>query len=124
MTRATGITSTGTARTPDGCSRFAQLGPPTAPRNPSPSANTVYQIGARWTGSNLELGATAYTLSVWVDRVKGTDAVAAAAMTETASAYLDFGSKAAAGTEQLNGQIRKIHVFQHVPSDEEMARQI
>ena len=95
-----------------------------ATKSASPSANTVYQIGARWTGSNLELGATAYTLSVWVDRVKGTDAVAAAAMTETASAFIDFGSKAAAGTEQLNGQIRKMHVFQYVPSDEEMARQI
>ncbi len=95
-----------------------------ATKSASPSANTVYQIGARWTGSNLELGATAYTLSVWVDRVKGTDAVAAAAMTETASAFIDFGSKAAAGTEQLNGQIRKMHVFQYVPSNEEMARQI
>jgi hypothetical protein len=95
-----------------------------AVKSATPSANTIYQIGARWTGSNLELGATAFTLSVWVDRVKGTDAVAAAAMTETATANLDFGSKAAAGTEQLNGNIRKIHVYQYVPSDVEMARQI
>lgn len=93
-------------------------------KSASPSANTVYQIGGRWTGVQGELDIDPYTLSVWIDRVKGTDAIAAAAMTEQASAYLDWGSKAAAGTEQLNGQIRKMRVFPYVPTDDEMARQI
>jgi len=95
-----------------------------ATKSATPSSATWYQIGARWTGSNGELGASPYTLSVWVDRVKGTDAVAGGAMTEAASSNFDFGSKAAAGTEQLNGQIRKIHSFQEVMNDTEMARQI
>lgn len=90
----------------------------------TPSPSTWYQIGARWTGANLENGDAAYTLSIFIDRVKGTDAVAGAAMTEAASSNFDFGSKAAAGTDQLNGQIRKIHSYQDVLTDTEMMRAI
>lgn len=95
-----------------------------AVKSASPSSATWYQIGARWTGTNLENGGPAYTLSVFVDGVKGTDATAAGVMTQAASSNLDFGSKAAAGTDQLNGQIRKIHSFQYVMTDTEMARAI
>lgn len=90
----------------------------------TPSSSTWYQIGARWTGSNGENGDAPYTLSIFVDRVKGTDAVAVAAMTEASSSNFDFGSKAAAGTDQLNGQIRKIHSYQDVLTDTEMMRAI
>ena len=88
----------------------------------TPSTDTWYQIGCRWTGANTENSATAYTLSIWVDRVKGTDAVAAGAMTQAASSNLDFGSKAAAGTEPLNGYIKRIHSYQYVFTDIEMQR--
>lgn len=90
----------------------------------TPSSATWYRIGARWTGSNTENGVSAYTLSIFIDGVKGTDAVAGAAMTEVASSNFDFGSKAAAGTDQLNGQIRKIHSLQYVMTDTEMQRAI
>ena len=90
----------------------------------TPSPDTWYQIGGRWTGSNGENGDAPFTLSIFVDRVKGTDAVAGAAMSEVASSNFDFGSKAAAGTDQLNGQIRKIHSYQDVLTDTEMMRAI
>lgn len=90
----------------------------------TPSSATWYQIGARWTGSNGENGDAPYTLSIFVDRVKGSDAVAGAAMTEAASSNFDFGSKGAAGTDQLNGQIRKIFSCQDVWTDTEMMRAI
>ena len=90
----------------------------------SPAPATWYQIGARWTGSNTENGATAYTISIFVDRVKGTDAVPGYPMTETASSIVDFGTAGGAGSFQLNGQIRKIHSYQHVLTDVEMQRTI
>lgn len=91
-------------------------------KSASPSSGTVYQIGARWTGANGELDVDPYTLSIWVDRVKGTDVVAGGAMAEQASSNFDFGTKAAADTDDLNGAIRKIHSFQYVMTDTEMAR--
>lgn len=95
-----------------------------ATKSATPSSATWYQVGARWTGANLENDDPAYTLSIFIDGVKGTDATAGGAMTQAASSNLDFGSKAAAGTEQLNGQIRKIHSHQIVFTDTEMARAI
>lgn len=92
--------------------------------NATPSPATWYQIGARWTGANGENDVDPFTLSIFVDRVKGTDAVAGAAMTEAASSNFDFGTTAAAGTDQLNGQIRKILSLQYVMSDTEMQRPI
>jgi len=93
-------------------------------KSTTPSTSTWYQIGARWTGSNAENGDAAYTLSIFFDRVKGTDATAGGVMSEAASSNFDFGSKAAAGTDQLNGQIRKIHSYAYVLTDTEMQRTI
>lgn len=90
----------------------------------TPSSATWYQIGARWTGSNTENGDAAYTLSIFIDRVKGTDAAAGAAMTEVASSNFDFGTKGGSGTDILNGRIRKIHSYQDALTDTEMMRTI
>jgi len=95
-----------------------------AVKSASPSSGVAYQIGARWTGSNGELGLSPYTLDVFVDRVKGTSAVAGGAMTQAASANFDFGTSLGAGFDQLNGEIRKIHSYQRVLTDVQMQRAI
>ena len=83
-------------------------------------AGQVYVFGARHTGSNGELDLTPFTLSVFIDTVKGTDVVMAAAVTETATSDLEIGSKAA--LEHFNGVVRLAHSYQWVPTDSEMAR--
>lgn len=93
-----------------------------ATKSASPSSVTWYQIARRWTGSNGELGLAPYTLSLFVDRVKGTDAVASGVITEAGTSSVYIGSRNSAGTDILNGQIRKIHSYQYVPTDVEMAR--
>jgi hypothetical protein len=77
-------------------------------------------LAARWTSDSQELGLTARTVSVFVDGVKGTDALAVAAPTESAAANLDFGSDA--GANNFNGVIRRTLVAQDVFSDIEIAR--
>lgn len=93
-----------------------------ATKSATPSAATWYWIGARWTGAEAELDATAYTASVWVDGVKGTDVVVGAAMTQAFTSSLEIGTKAAAGTDTLNGTIRNIHSLPIVYTDDEMGR--
>ncbi len=94
----------------------------TAYKDATPSSSTFYRIGARWIGSAGEHGLTAYTIDVFVDGVKGTSATAAGTMTEVASPTygVEFGAFLTA--VPLNGQIRKIHIFQYPPSDIEMSR--
>ena len=86
----------------------------------APVAGTVATIMARWTGSNAELGLTAFTSSVFVDGVKGTDVVTGAAPTEDTPANLEIGS--AEDTDRWDGQIRLLHSYQYVPSDAEAQR--
>lgn len=88
----------------------------------TPSSGVWYQIGARWTGTNGELGVTARTASIWVDRVKGTDVVSVVP-TEAGTATFDIGSTGSAGNI-LNGQIRKILSCQYVFTDTEMQRSL
>jgi len=95
-----------------------------ASKSATPSTSTWYQIGCRWIGVEAELGATAYTVSVWVDRVKGTDAVAAGVMTEVASPTRGLELGTYTGGFPLNGMIRKIHSYQYCLTDVEMARTI
>lgn len=83
-------------------------------------ANTRYVIGTRTTGSNGELGLAAFTQSVFVDGVKGTDAVAAGAMTESATSNLYVGSKNT--TDPFRGCIRRRISRQMARTDIEMAR--
>lgn len=83
-------------------------------------AGTVYLVGARWTGSNAELNLTAFTASIFIDGVKGTDVVTSAAPTEVTTVNLQIGSRE--GTDHFNGVVRLVHSFQWVPTDAEMAR--
>lgn len=81
---------------------------------------TLYKIGCRWTGVEAELGLTAYTLSVFVDGVKGTDATAAApTFTSPETWYRGSDSSFA---HQANGAIREWRVFPAALTDEEIAR--
>ena len=86
----------------------------------TPAAGTRYVIGVRCTGSRGELGLAPYTASIFVNGVKGTDVVHAAAMTEAATSTFDIGS--AAGTVPFRGRIRRRISRQIVLTDTEMAR--
>lgn len=88
----------------------------------TPSTGVWYQVGVRWTGSNEENDATAFTQSIYIDRVKYTDTTAAAAMTEAGTSTFDIGQQAAIGTNYLDGKIRKIHSLPIVLTDVEMTR--
>jgi hypothetical protein len=91
-----------------------------AVKSASPVANTRYLISVRKTGSRGELGLTAYTASIFVDGVKGTDVVPGAAMTEAGTSTFDIGTKA--GTDPFKGKIRRRISRQIVLTDTEMAR--
>lgn len=92
----------------------------TATKSGAVTRGTTYSIGARWTGVEAELGLTAYTISVFVNGVKGTDATSAAP-TFTSPETLYRGSTTAfAG--QANAAVREVRIFPYAPTDEEMAR--
>jgi hypothetical protein len=58
----------------------------------SPETDTEYKIACRVTGADGELDLDPYTLSIFVDGVKGTDAVSAA-LREVGGASLNIGSR-------------------------------
>jgi len=95
-----------------------------ATHSTAPTAGVGCQIGVRWTGSNAENGDAAYTASIFFNRVKGTDVNFVAAMTQAVSSTFWIGTKGGAGTDPLNGSIRKIISSQEVPTDTEMMRTI
>ncbi len=92
----------------------------------TPVSNAVpTAIAARWTSSVGELGLTAYTLSIFVDGVKGTDAVAAGPMVELdasdgVGAGLYLGSKN--GIYFLDGIVWDVEIVPFVQTDDEIAR--
>lgn len=90
----------------------------TASKTATVTRGTVYAIGCRWTGVEGELDLTPYTVSVFVDGVKGTDAVSAAP-TFTSPETLYRGSDASFA-KQANGQVREVRIFPYAPTDEEM----
>ena len=94
----------------------------TAYKAASPSSGVFYQIGARWLSSSGEYGGTARAISVWVDRVKGTDAAAAATMTEVSTPTYGLEIGAYTGSLPLDGQIRKVASYAYPKSDVEMSR--
>jgi len=94
----------------------------TAYKAASPSSGVFYQIGVRWLSSSGEYGGTARAISVWVDRVKGTDAAAAATMTEVSTPTYGLEIGAYTGSLPLDGQIRKIASYAYPKSDVEMSR--
>jgi hypothetical protein len=92
----------------------------TASKTSSVTRGTTYAIGCRWTGVEAELNLTAYTISVFVDGVKGTDATSAAP-TFTSPETLYRGSDSSFA-KQANGQVREWRIFPYAPTDEEIAR--
>jgi hypothetical protein len=90
----------------------------TASKTATVTRGTVYAIGCRWTGAEGELDLTPYTVSVFVDGVKGTDAVSAAP-TFTSPETLYRGSDASFA-KQANGAVREVRIFPYAPTDEEM----
>jgi len=91
----------------------------TATKTASVTRGTAVKLAARWTGAEGELDLTAYTVSVFVDGVKGNDATSAAptfTSPETLHRGHD-GSKA----NHANGAIREVRVFPYALADEEIA---
>ncbi len=91
--------------------------------------DTWHHVAWRWTGAAAELGLTARTLSVFLDGVKGTDAVATGAMVETDYGVSLPGAFALPGITlsgswslyPLNGVRRRLEVLPDVLTDEEIA---
>jgi len=91
----------------------------TASKTASVTRGTAVKLAARWTGAEGELDVAAYTISIFVDGVKGTDATSAAptfTSPETLHRGHD-GSKA----NHANGAIREIRIFPYALVDEEVA---
>lgn len=88
----------------------------------SPVRGTPIRVGARLVSTSGEHGLAAYTSSVFVDGVKGTDAVAAGFPTEAANSTITVGG-GGASLPPVSGVIRRWRVTQLVLSDTEIARQ-
>jgi hypothetical protein len=85
----------------------------------TPVAGTEYEVGYRVVSAEGELGLTPYTLSVWVDKAKGTDAVAAV-LAVANSSYLELGSRNAG--DVLDGYLSSIEITQQALADAEVQR--
>jgi hypothetical protein len=81
----------------------------------------TYDIACRWCGSEGELGLAPYTISVFVDGVKGTDAVASGAATMTSPAYLYCASEETETSGMPGAMIAQRLVSPFVLSDAEIA---
>ena len=79
-----------------------------------------YELVCRKTGTDQELGASAHTLSVFANGVKGSTQDVAGAMTQAASSYLQLGALSDA-TEQCDGHIGEIFISPFVLTDQEIA---
>lgn len=86
------------------------------------SRGSVTKVAFRWTSSEAELDLAAGTISVFVNGVKGTDAIPGAMPTETSPATIYLGcdgSNAAA-----NGLLKRIFVTPVVMTNQEIARTV
>ena len=83
---------------------------------------TPYKIGFRATGTDAEEDLAAYTISVFVNGVKGTDAVPGGAWTPGPAEYLYIGQNIA-GASLLDGGIRQLVIRPFVLADDEMVDQ-
>jgi len=91
----------------------------TTSRTATVTRGTAIKLAARWTGTEAELDLTAYTISVFVDGVKGTDATSAAP-TFTSPETLQRGHD---GTKanHVNGALREVRVYSTPLTDSEIA---
>lgn len=83
---------------------------------------TVYKLGTRWTGTDAEEDLAAYTISLFLAGVKGTDAVPAGTWTPGASEYLYIGQDNA-GANLWDGGMKQFVVRPFVFADAEMVDQ-
>lgn len=89
----------------------------TASKAASVTAGTAVELVCRWTGTNAEWGNAAYTQSIFVNGVKGTDAVAAAAITETSPSTVYIGKDSSGN--HFCGRIYELDFSPFVWSDDE-----
>lgn len=92
----------------------------TASKVAAVTRGTTYSIGCRWTGAEGELDLAAYTVSVFVDGVKGADATSAAP-TFSSPETLYRGSDSSFA-KHVNAAVREVRILPYAPTDEEMAR--
>lgn len=86
----------------------------------SVTRGTQYELVARWTSTAGELGLASRTQQLFVNKVKGTDAAAAADPTEIATVTMQLG-RANAG-EYLDGYVSEWDIVPDVSTDVEVAR--
>lgn len=90
-----------------------------ATKTASVTRGTAVKLSARWTGADGELDLTNYTLSLFVDDVKGTD-VTAAAPTFSAGGETLYRCSDSSFAHQLNGALRELRIRPFAPMDEEI----
>ena len=83
----------------------------------------VYKIGFRATGTDAEEDLTAHTISVFVNGVKGTDAVPGGAWTPGAAEYLYVGQNTTPDAATWDGGLRQLVIRPFVLADDEMVDQ-
>jgi len=82
---------------------------------------TTYDIGCRWTGADGEEDLAPYSISIFVNGVKGTDGLAPGIPTSLPAApYFYIGSDQA-GANNADGWFKHFVIGQSVFSDEEIA---
>ena len=94
----------------------------TASKTQALTRNTRYKIGFRATGTDAEEDLAAYTLSVFIDGVKGTDATAGSTWTPAAAEYL-YAGQDQGGSDVWDGGLRQIVIRPYVLADDEFLDQ-
>lgn len=85
------------------------------------TAGTLYTVTCRTTGADGEHGLTPYTISLFVNGVKGTDDVSAAFGALAADPLYVYTGQEETNTNHLEGTLRFWEAKPYVPSDEEIA---
>ena len=87
----------------------------------SVTAGTEYHVAYRWMETGGELGLSNYTASIFVQGVKGTDALGSAVVDEDADVDLTIGDYTAANGTRADGYIYDIEIKKRALSDTEIA---
>ena len=90
----------------------------TASKSQAMTRGTAVVLGLRWAGTDGEEGLAPYTVSLFVNGVRGTDASPPSPPTATASPYLYIGQDNA-GANQADGAARYLKVRPFVLADDE-----
>lgn len=93
----------------------------TASKAFDPAANTTYRLAIRWCSSSGEMNLSPYAISVFIDGVKGTDAIGTNTPTEASPSDLYIGGNSAASIS-ADGNVFDIIHTQQVLRDDEVAR--